>query len=105
MDITPPPTALMGPPEKTSPESQTNGSNESAGFGMMEHGNAGSVPGPSAAAAAQAGSQQPKVVQTAFIHKLYKWVTPLCPLPGHESAKGMRLIPISACSKTQQFRT
>jgi hypothetical protein len=29
---------------------------------------------PNAAAAAQAGAQQPKVVQTAFIHKLYKYV-------------------------------
>jgi len=32
----------------------------------------GHLAGPNAAAAAAAGAQQPKVVQTAFIHKLYK---------------------------------
>jgi hypothetical protein len=37
-----------------------------------EQGHNPSMLGPNAAVAAQAGAQQPKVVQTAFIHKLYK---------------------------------
>jgi len=39
-------------------------------MGMGDQPNTGSIAGPNAAAAA--GAQQPKVVQTAFIHKLYK---------------------------------
>jgi hypothetical protein len=39
---------------------------------MADQPQTGSLAGPNAAAAAAAGAQQPKVVQTAFIHKLYK---------------------------------
>lgn len=74
-DATPPASAMMGPPSRTSPE-ETNGAHEHMGMGMgMGMGDQlapGHMAGPNAAAAAAAGSQQPKVVQTAFIHKLYK---------------------------------
>lgn len=70
MDITPPATAMMGPPSRTSPENDANGAHDHMGMG--EQPVTGSLAGPNAAAAAAAGGQQPKVVQTAFIHKLYK---------------------------------
>jgi hypothetical protein len=62
MEVTPSPSA-MAPPD-------TNGVHEH--MGMVDQPSSGSLAGPSAAAAAAAGAQQPKVVQTAFIHKLYK---------------------------------
>lgn len=66
MDETPPPSnATMGPPARSSPDTEPNG---------RDHELSGNTLGPSAAAAAQAGTQTPKVVQTAFIHKLYKYV-------------------------------
>jgi hypothetical protein len=68
MEVTPPATATMGPPTRTSEENDTNGTHENMGMG--DH--TGSLAGPNAAAAAATGAQQPKVVQTAFIHKLYK---------------------------------
>ena len=68
MDVTPPATATMGPPTRTSEENDANGTHESMGIGD----NPSSLAGPNAAAAAATGAQQPKVVQTAFIHKLYK---------------------------------
>jgi hypothetical protein len=61
----------MGPPVRTSPDSGANGNHEHMG-GLGEQGHNSNLLGPSAAAAAQAGGGQPKVVQTAFIHKLYK---------------------------------
>lgn len=80
MDITPSSTSAMGPPSlvvpsadrhltptrQTHAQSQlANGDSESNAL----NGNGSSAPAVGAAAAAQ----QPKVVQTAFIHKLYKW--------------------------------
>ena len=78
MDVTPPTSATMGPPVHSSPEmdlsSHTNGT-----FGDVTPGQNGiSTNGLSAAAATS--SQQPKVVQTAFIHKLYKLVMMITPL-------------------------
>ena len=67
MDVTPPPPS-MGPPVHSSPEAeQTPQPNGGPFHESSHHGNA--VNGLSAAAATS--SQQPKVVQTAFIHKLY----------------------------------
>ena len=71
MDIAPPGLGAMGPPIHSSPDMDyqpplSNGSQAEAMYGH-------SAGGLSAAAAAATSSQQPKVVQTAFIHKLYRW--------------------------------
>jgi hypothetical protein len=58
------------PPARTSPDSETNGIYDQMIIGDQLNSN--SLSEPNAAAAAAAGAQQPKVVQTAFIHKLYK---------------------------------
>ncbi|KAK2624283.1 hypothetical protein QTJ16_006233 [Diplocarpon rosae] len=69
MDITPPSSTMMAPPARTSPEMDSNRTHEQV---IGEKPSNGSLAGPNAAAAAAAaGAQQPKVVQTAFIHKLY----------------------------------
>ncbi|EEP77762.1 predicted protein [Uncinocarpus reesii 1704] len=68
MDVSPPASATMGPPSQSSPEidhgpgSHTNGN---TGDSASSQNPAGQPTGAAAAA------QQPKVVQTAFIHKLY----------------------------------
>lgn len=71
-DLTPPASAMMGPPLRTSPDNEANGMHDHMGI-MGDQLAPGNLAGPNAAAAAAAGSQQPKVVQTAFIHKLYKY--------------------------------
>ncbi|TVY45766.1 hypothetical protein LSUB1_G000343 [Lachnellula subtilissima] len=78
MEVTPTTSSMMAPPSRTSPDNETNGvHDQQMGMGMGDQPNTGSLAGPNAAAAAAAagGGQQPKVVQTAFIHKLYKYVT------------------------------
>jgi hypothetical protein len=72
MDISPTPPASMGPPT-------LNGTSTlpSHALGQSTNGDMGSTsPNGSSvsAAGAAAAAQQPKVVQTAFIHKLYKCV-------------------------------
>lgn len=62
--------APMGPPARTSPDSEANGHDNNTAMALDQA--SGGPAAPNAAAAAMAGSQQPKVVQTAFIHKLYK---------------------------------
>lgn len=69
MEVTPPATASMAPPARTSPDTEANGVHDHMMMGDQP--SSGSLAGPNAAAAAAAGAQQPKVVQTAFIHKLY----------------------------------
>jgi hypothetical protein len=69
MDVTPPHSATMGPPMNSSPELDGSGLNNSNGVGDVTMGSNSTL-----GAAAAAASQQPKVVQTAFIHKLYKSV-------------------------------
>lgn len=71
MDVLSPGALTMGPPSRSSPEGESNGAREQNGLAGEQHQH-NSAPGPNAAAAAQAGSQAPKVVQTAFIHKLYR---------------------------------
>jgi hypothetical protein len=73
MDVTSPDIASMGPPAGVSPDPEANGAHEHMG-GAEERSHTPSMPTPNVATAAQAGAQQPKVVQTAFIHKLYKYV-------------------------------
>lgn len=59
------PTSKMGPPPSVhSPQ----GEKDTSPNGDSDHGNG------SAAIGAAAAAGQPKVVQTAFIHKLYKYV-------------------------------
>lgn len=70
MDMTPPGSATMGPPMNSSPEMDHTGSANGA-YGEAAHGQNGPAANGLSAAAATS-SQQPKVVQTAFIHKLYK---------------------------------
>lgn len=75
MDISPPSSAAMGPPINSSPEMDHTGgmSNGTYGDTIHQNGPNGSMTNGLSAAAATS-SQQPKVVQTAFIHKLYKYV-------------------------------
>ncbi|CAO1598463.1 Flocculation suppression protein [Xanthoria calcicola] len=69
MDLTPPASTTMGPPN-SSPELDHSGGPVNGMYGDALHGHGGAgLNGLSAAAATS--SQQPKVVQTAFIHKLY----------------------------------
>lgn len=67
MDRNPSSSTVMAPPVRMSPENEANGTHEQIVSGDQAQNN--SLTGPNAAAA---GGQQPKVVQTAFIHKLYK---------------------------------
>lgn len=76
MDVSQPKTGAMAPPALSSPTTERPGENTHGGPGDQQHGqnsqqytpvNGGGQPVGAAAAA-----QQPKVVQTAFIHKLYK---------------------------------
>ena len=73
----PPIVPTMGPPpSRTSPDASANGTNISneQGGEMGGQNQNGSMLAPSSAGGAQGGSgQQPKVQQTAFIHKLYKY--------------------------------
>ncbi len=74
---TPPraPPSSMGPPALNSPDVDPGAANPMASVSVTEP----THPGSNAsnvglgAAAAAAAAQQPKVVQTAFIHKLYKY--------------------------------
>ena len=68
MDINPIQPAPMGPPLHGSPEGETGAGMVNGGSHEIVQGAAGHV----LSAAAATSSQQPKVVQTAFIHKLYK---------------------------------
>jgi hypothetical protein len=70
MDITPSTLPTMGPPVLSSPVAERNGGSQNTHADDGSGINGSSAPAIGAAAAAQ----QPKVVQTAFIHKLYKWV-------------------------------
>ena len=72
MDMTPTPSAVMGPPGHSSPEMDTAGPLSNGNYGEATHMQNGTT-GNGMSAAAATSSQQPKVVQTAFIHKLYKY--------------------------------
>lgn len=74
MEVTPPTSAMTGPapPVQNSPDSDRTGANTTTN-GSAEVGSSNNH-GPNQAVGAAAAAQQPKVVQTAFIHKLYKYV-------------------------------
>lgn len=72
MDMTPTASVAMGPPGHSSPEMETAGPLSNGNYGEAPHMQNGNI-GNGMSAAAATSSQQPKVVQTAFIHKLYKY--------------------------------
>lgn len=76
MDITPPASATLLPTHNSSPEagSESQGSKPANKNGTNGFDNVGGLNGLAAGASATATNQQPKVVQTAFIHKLYRYV-------------------------------
>lgn len=74
MDMTPTASAVMGPPGHSSPEMDTAGPLSNGIHGEATHMQNGTT-GNGMSAAAATSSQQPKVVQAAFIHKLYKYMT------------------------------
>ena len=71
MDMTPTASASMGPPGHSSPEMDSAGPLSNGNYVEATHMQNGTT-GNGMSAAAATSSQQPKVVQTAFIHKLYK---------------------------------
>lgn len=71
MDISQPQASPMGPP-MSSPVGDRGGEQQQQGQNDQQSHNGGTQPTGAAAAA-----QQPKIVQTAFIHKLYKYVLEL----------------------------
>jgi hypothetical protein len=76
MEVTPPASTTTGPapPAHSSPDSDRAGANTANSNGLVETGNMNNTPMSNQAIGAAAAAQQPKVVQTAFIHKLYKYV-------------------------------
>jgi hypothetical protein len=75
MVVTSPAMPTMGPPPaRTSPDRGANGTHEQTSS-MGEQAQNGSVQSPGAGTGGSlGGAPQPKVQQTAFIHKLYKCV-------------------------------
>ncbi len=77
MEVTPPPsTATTGAvrPVHSTPDNDRTGANSvTASNGSPEAGNSNNHATQGQAIGAAAAAQQPKVVQTAFIHKLYKY--------------------------------
>ena len=69
MEATSPASTTMGPPVNSSPEMDHDGTNNIGNQGDATH----LTNGGNLSAAAATSSQQPKIVQTAFIHKLYKY--------------------------------
>ena len=84
MDITPPASASMTGANTSSPEVEDAQNLNGSGGILSANGQGEATPttngsnGTALSAAAAANSQQPKVVQTAFIHKLYKYEPQLC---------------------------
>lgn len=66
--------AAPAPPARSSPDSDRDRAGPGAGSGANGE-NASGNNGPNQAIGAAAAAQQPKVVQTAFIHKLYKYAS------------------------------
>ena len=97
MDMTPTASAAMGPPGHSSPEMDTAGSLGNGNYGEATHMQNGATSNGMSAAAATS-SQQPKVVQTAFIHKLYKYKT-------SAFSNGLVADANIVCWRTQALRT
>lgn len=93
MDTAPSSMPTMGPPVLSSPVGERNSANQQTNGEMDTGSGPNGAPAPVIGAAAAA--QQPKVVQTAFIHKLYKWVCAF--IVQHRSPANA----LAVCSKTQ----
>ena len=72
MDIAPSTLPTMGPPMLSAPVGDRNTSSQEQHANGDAEGRMMNGTGISAPVGAAAAAQQPKVVQTAFIHKLYK---------------------------------
>ncbi|KAI9859736.1 MAG: hypothetical protein M1824_003709, partial [Vezdaea acicularis] len=71
MDVTPT-NSTMGPPAQSSPDREQAGTSHTTPPSSQETSNTvNGTAGPGGGAAAAVSAHQPKVVQTAFIHKLY----------------------------------
>lgn len=81
MDISPTPTSSMGPPTLNGAAVERPTTIHEQGRINGDTGNTSPNGNSATAVGAAAAAQQPKVVQTAFIHKLYKWVHSI--LPAH----------------------
>jgi hypothetical protein len=72
MEVTPPPSAAAKSAHHSTPDSDRAGANTTTtSNGSPDSGNPNNHATHSQAIGAAAAAQQPKVVQTAFIHKLY----------------------------------
>jgi hypothetical protein len=74
MDISPTPSSSMGPPTLNGSGTERNSTLHDQPRINGDSGNTSPNGSSATAVGAAAAAQQPKVVQTAFIHKLYKWV-------------------------------
>lgn len=74
MVVTSPAPTMGPPPARSSPDRGANGTHEQTSA-VGEQAQNGNVQSPGAGAATQGSAPQPKVQQTAFIHKLYKCVS------------------------------
>lgn len=92
MDVSQPPVAPMGPPQ-----SSPNGERQSEQLQPEHSGPNGQNGASGQLVGAAAAAQQPKVVQTAFIHKLYKSVSCLC------TRHTTKADHIAVCWKTSQY--
>lgn len=102
MEITTPTNSSAPASATKSPDSDTNGLNDRSGGALShndhQHNDNIIMPAPVAAAAAV---HQPKIVQTAFIHKLYKSV----PWAERRDAARLVLTRTTVCSKTKPYHT
>ena len=101
MDITTPTNSSAPASATKSPDGDANGMSDRSGGTVTHNDHQQSdniiMPAPVAAAAAV---HQPKIVQTAFIHKLYKYVS----RRGAYIAR-LALTGTTVCSKTRPYRT
>jgi hypothetical protein len=100
MDITPSTNLpTMGPPLLSSPVGERNGTHQEQSANCDSDSKLTNGSGTGTPVGAAAAAQQPKVVQTAFIHKLYKCVCPI----------GLQLETATdanaACSRTKPYST
>ena len=98
MDVTPSANLpTMGPPLLSSPVGERNGTLQDQSANGDSDGKLANGSGSGTPVGAAAAAQQPKVVQTAFIHKLYKCVPPIDLEPATATNAD------AACSRTRPY--